>query len=256
MHASVWLKSIVLSCVGAFVLAASAGAQNQAPIRLAFGFKPGQSARFGFQEVEILTNRAEAIRGGEAITQYQTEARVNFRALEESAEGLTVEMTYERVRFQADSPVIKEPPSFDTAAPLQEALENPLAPALLAVINKPIILHLSAGGEIRRVESPKVDVPDVKFGGVAAQMLTGEWITPRFQCVFSLTAPGPDAAASMWSVPGETPLAHGVAQNLRVNTMHVLDGVQGGFAMLTLGAKAEVMPYDGTDQLNPRNLRF
>lgn len=256
MLKSAWLKMIACGVACSTIVMTGAQAQNQPPIQLTMGLKPGQSVRFGFQEVESLTNKSATIRDGQATNVYQTEAQVVFRGVEATSEGLLVEMMYERVKFQAHSPVMKEPPSFDTAAPVAEALENPLAPALLAVLNKPIMLHLTKSGRIISADIPKVDVPDVKHGGIGEQMLTAEWIIARFQPAFSLTAPGPDVPASLWNVPSEMPIVHGVEQPLRVDTMNVLRETKDGIASVSLLAKAQIVPPQGEDPLNAQNFRF
>ncbi len=226
------------------------------PIHLKMGLTPGQTVRYGFQEVELIVNRSEKIKEGVMPSQFQTEAQAQFRAVEATAEGLTVEMTYQRVRFQADSRILQEPPSFDTAAPAEEARENPLAPALLAIINKPIMLRLAASGKIERVEPPTLDIPDVKFAGVAERMLTPEWITSRFQPVFSLAAPGPDVPAGMWSVTSEMPTAQGSEHFLRVHTMHVVRAVNQNIVTIDLAGKAELLPATAAHDAKTKLVAF
>lgn len=244
---------IVLVMLG---LTASAVARQPAPIRLALGMKPGQSARFGFQEVELMTNKAATLRGGELTNQYQTEAQVNFTAVEQDGPSLLVDMVYERIRFRMDSPVVKDPPVFDTDAPLEEKLDNPIAPAFLAIVKKPIRLRIAASGLIESITPPSIEMPDIKHRGLAEQMVSAEWITPRFQPVFSLTAPGPDVAASMWSVSSVAPLAHGVKQTIHISSMHVLDAVGKDLVGVNIAAKAEILPFDGEEQMNPRDFQF
>lgn len=240
----------------ALALAPAAWGQNHPPVHLAFGMKPGQTARYGYQEVEILTNKAEVLRGGEVTNQYQTEAQILVRAMEREGESLIVELTYERVRFRMDSPVVKEPPVFDTGSPLEEKLENPLAPALMAVIDKPIRLRIAASGLIESVTPPDVDIPDVRYHGIADQMLTAEWITPRFQCIFSLVAPNADAAVSLWSISSVEPIAHSVQQRLHIETMHTIDAAANGVVAVSLNSKAEILPYEGEGAMNPRDFVF
>lgn len=249
------LRSL-LACAVLIAPGIARSAPAAEPIHLKLGLTPGQTVRYGLQEVELIINRSDKIKEGVMPSQFQTEVQAQFRATEATALGLAVEMTYQRVRFQADSRVLKDPPAFDTAATAEEAQENPLAPALLAIINKPIMLRLAASGKIERVDPPTLDIPDVKFAGVAEKMLTPDWITSRFQPVFSLTAPGPDVPAGLWSVTSEMPTAQGSGHMLRVYTMNVVRGVDQNIVTIDLAGKAELLPASAAHDAKTKLVSF
>ncbi len=248
---------MIAGVAAASVAAAAARGQNETPMAFHFGMKAGELLRYGFQEIESITTHSDKVRGGVGVNQYQTEAQLTFRVLDSTEERVTVELRYERVRFKGESPILKEPPVFDTASPAEEARTNPLAPALLGIIDRPILIELTPTGKIVGVDAQGIDVPDVKFGGVAEQMTTQEWIGPRFQAVFSLTAPETEAAVSMWTLASEVPVVMGNSQRLRIMAFHVLQRSQGGFAPVRIMAKAELLPFGGEgDNLNATLLSF
>ena len=235
-----WLLSVLLAaCVSAGVARAGEG---QAPWPLDFRPRQGAAARYGFSEAYTLANVGEALRGGRSAHQYMTDAQLRLTIKEVGETAVTVEMVYERLRFVAQSDIMKEPPMFDTSMPVEEAALNPLAPAFLPLIGKPVILHLDAAGKIERVEPPVIEFPDVKFVGVAKNLVMPEWVVERFQPLFSLQAPGPDVRAEIWTLGREVPAATGVDRTLRVKTLHYFAGTKNGQAAVTTESKAELLP--------------
>lgn len=230
------LSVLVVACI-----AAPASAEGDATVLLP-RLAPGFEARYGFQEVVTVTSEPVAAGGGPMTHTYITESKVRVRALEASAEGFKVEVMHERMRFDAISRLLKNPPSFDTAAPVAEAVENPFAPALLAVINKPIIVMLSASGRITSVIPPKVDVPDVDFAVVARQFLTPSWITLRLQPIFSLGERGSDDPEGHWTSVVEVPMATSSRRMIRVRTDARLKTRDDDTASVTMTSDAVLLP--------------
>lgn len=235
-----WLLTALLAALVFPVV--SLAEDPPAPWPLDFKPRKDAEARYGFSEVYSLANVGEALRNGRSGHQYMTDAQVRFKIVEVAEASVTVEMVYERVRFFAQSDIMKQPPGFDTAMPAEDAAQNPLAPAFLPLIEKPITLRLSRSGKIEKVETPTIEFPEVKFVGVAKQFVETQWLTERFQPAFSLSAPGPDVRAQVWTLGRELPAAIGVDRTLRVKTMNFFTGTKDGKAAVTLESKAELLP--------------
>lgn len=239
----------VLVCVSVVMMLAVSWALGGEPAAPDFHARltPGETVRFGFSEVYTLANVSEHLRGGRSEHTYQTDVQVRVRTVESDDSGARVELAYERVRFVGQSTVLDDLPVFDSAMPAAEAAQNPYAPVFLPLIEKPIVLRVGASGLIESVEAPTVDVLEIKYAGVARQMMEPRWITERFQPMFSLCRPADAGAAGFWTVASETAAFLGSHRTLRIKTLHALREVTEGSARIELGSKASLTPADSAD---------
>lgn len=233
------MKRRRMGLVARFVGAAAAlgfTAASGAEDSLVFALPKGSEARFGFSEVRTFTNISSVIRTGRNTTTYQTDMQWRVRVTERTEEGGEVELTYERVRFIGDSPVLKAPPVFDTAG--DDAAENPFAPVLLALIGKPIVIKVSPIGEIRDIAPAVVMIPDVAFAGVGREMMTREWIEPRVRDLFTMGAPAGAPIGATWATTLRMPALIGVDQPIIMQGTLALEDTKGPLraAQATLSA--------------------
>lgn len=243
-HTSAGMRTVVAAFLAGVWLAADP-ARADDPL-LPVLLTPGRVERFGWSEVfdfVTQTDKPDSAR----FVHYRAEAKVRITVLAETADGIDAELVYERIRFAAESPLMKEPPAFDTAEPPEVAANNPFALVLLPVVNKPIRLRLGSDGRIVEVLPPAVDIPDHPNAGVGRWFVTPDWVRTRLQPILSLGAPADAAPGAVWSTSHDLQAVRGLERDLRITTRHRAGETENGVVRVDLASSGELLPAGNND---------
>jgi len=153
------------------------------------------------------TSTSTKIPGGSATQQHSQSVRMRIKVTKVSEAGSTLEVNFERIRYDLEPGMGAPPVQFDSEQPETSDADNPLAQGLRPVLNKPFIVSVAPNGEVTNVVVPAALDDLIKAGTAAGTFVNPDMVKSSLAAIVALPGtPGDIAVGDTWTTVASEPL--------------------------------------------------
>lgn len=227
------------------------------PASLTPVWTPGQSRSYSYVQRTTERHSAGNMGGRENSQTLDLSAEITLKVLSSGPEGATFELTHQKIVCNIVNAALPEPWRYDSSATDEENQKAPIGAFIQPVLNAPIVLTVSAKGEIESIKADSIVLPEGKQVGAGKQFISVEWVRPRIAPIFGLGAPqGPQPVGTQWSVQASADPYPGLTRLLTLTTSFKLESAEGGVARVSGSSAAQIVPDENTPVHKPVMTRF